>query len=66
MRNEQIEENPLMAILGQIRISSILPFTEYPSDRHSLNEEKKDGLEASDLFSFFTANIIKEEVIFTR
>jgi hypothetical protein len=29
--------------------------------------EKKDGrLEGSDLFSFFTANIIKEKTLFTR
>ncbi len=52
-----------------IRImEGILPFTEKPSSRH-FNDKEENGINeirASDLFSFFTADIIKEEVIFTR
>jgi len=46
----------------------ILPFTEKPSNKHlsERNETAKDEIPASDLFSLFTADIIKEEIIFTR
>ena len=47
----------------------ILPFTEKPSDKH-LSEvhdnSNKEDINATELFSLFTADIIKEEVIFTR
>ena len=47
--------------------SGIMPFTEQPSVDTSLdNKEKKDKLAATELFSQFTANIIKEEKIFVR
>ena len=50
------------------RLTDILPFTESPSrNRYQSNATKnKKELAASDLFSMFTANIIKEDVIFTR
>ena len=50
----------------------ITVFTERPSDEHELQtDEKKDSvsnprINAVDLFSLFTADIIKKEVIFTR
>ena len=49
-------------------IEAILPFTEKPSNAHFAQKQKvsNDEIEACDLFSLFTANIIKEEVVFTR
>lgn len=49
-------------------LDGILPFTEKPSN-HRFNEKEEhpmDEIQASELFSFFTANIIKEEVTFIR
>jgi len=49
-------------------LDGILPFTEKPSN-HRFNENEEhlmDEFDASELFSFFTANIIKEEVTFIR
>jgi hypothetical protein len=52
-------------------IEGIFPFTEKPSMNHfeiEKNKHKETGadMEACDLFSLFTADIIKEDVIFTR
>lgn len=50
-------------------IEGILPFTEKPSENHFLSKEdnsENTSLKAHDLFSLFTADIIKEEIIFTR
>ncbi len=49
-------------------IEGILPFTEKPSNAYLEQKEEsgKNDIQASDLFSLFTADIIKEEVIFTR
>ncbi|MDQ6890388.1 MAG: hypothetical protein M3Z56_08955 [Bacteroidota bacterium] len=53
-------------------IEGIFPFTEKPSYNHfehflgKPDGKRKDEMEACDLFSLFTADIIKEEVIFTR
>jgi hypothetical protein len=47
----------------------ILPFTEKPSNDHFAEREEvgeKNDIKASDLFSIFTADIIKKEVVFTR
>ena len=46
----------------------ILPFTEKPSNKHisEVADDTKDDINASDLFSLFTADIIKEEIVFTR
>jgi hypothetical protein len=49
-------------------LDGILPFTERPSNQY-VNEKEPhpmDGLQASELFSLFTADIIKEEVTFIR
>ena len=47
---------------------SILPFEEKPSsgcfEKQGKNQEENIG--AHDLFSYFTADIIKEKIIFTR
>ena len=59
----------LRVLLSHVQLSSILPFTETPSERQydgDSKEKDNDKLQASDLFSMFTADIIKEEVIFTR
>lgn len=50
-------------------MEGILPFTEKPSESYFLPKEENrenTSLKAHDLFSLFTADIIKEEVIFTR
>lgn len=51
-------------------MEGILPFTETPSNSQYTNDEKdensKNEMKASDLFSLFTADIIKEEIVFTR
>ena len=49
-------------------MEGILPFTEKPSNSYleQKEENNKSDIQACDLFSFFTADIIKEEVIFTR
>ncbi len=49
--------------------ATILPFTERPSSMSNLEARtntEKSGINATDLFSFFTADIIKQEVLFTR
>ncbi|HJY23440.1 MAG TPA: hypothetical protein VJ279_11165 [Hanamia sp.] len=57
---------------SQAIMEGILPFTETPSFSHFEDkfEDKEDGsrkeMKASDLFSLFTADIIKEEIVFTR
>lgn len=68
MRKKIIQkETKLVSILKHVKQNGFLPFTEKPSvERDFEKEEEKDSLNASDLFSIFTANIIKEEVIFTR
>ncbi len=49
-------------------VEGILPFTQKPSNNHFEVKEDNpnDEMKASDLFSLFTADIIKEQVIFTR
>jgi len=49
-------------------MEGILPFTEKPSNAHLEQKEEagKNEIQACDLFSLFTADIIKEEVVFTR
>jgi hypothetical protein len=45
---------------------SILPFKQSPPIKGLGVEQKKEEMNETDLFSHFTANIIKEQVIFTR
>ncbi len=64
------KSSKLTSILKHVKISGILPFTEEPLRRKKSNESISKGgdgrIRASDPFSIFTANIIKEEVVFTR
>ncbi len=55
-------------ITKPFRRESIRPFTEKPSvDPASAKPgNRNDNLNAADLFSLFTADIIREEVLFTR
>lgn len=46
--------------------SAILPFTECPAVNKSDKSHEKISINATELFSIFTADIIKEEVIFMR
>lgn len=51
----------------QVKAGGILPFTEKPSaERAAEPQEKENRLCASELFSLFTADIINEQVVFTR
>lgn len=49
-------------------LDGILPFTEKPSNQYENEKEPHPmgGLQACELFSLFTADIIKEEVTFIR
>jgi hypothetical protein len=46
-------------------IKGIVPFTETPGE-NKYGEEKNQGIGASQLFSLFTADIIKEDIVFKR
>ena len=51
----------------KITRSSILPFTERPDvERSEGIENHESKINATELFSFFTADIIKEKVVFIR
>jgi len=70
MRERLIKiEEKLIVLMEKSRLSDILlPFKEQPRDDAfpGDKEQKTEELGAADLFSRFTADIIKEEVIFTR
>jgi hypothetical protein len=53
----------LYSALDRRSRAGIKAFPEKPSEEKM---GKKKKLEAADLFSLFTANIIKEDVVFTR
>ena len=61
---KKIKRSKLVKVLRTMKIDSIVPFKEKPSD--IMNKDKKKEIEASELFSFFTADIIKEDVEFVR
>jgi len=53
--------------LKQLRHNGILPYKERPAVNHDQSVTRsKENLGASELFSIFTADIIKEDVVFTR
>jgi len=67
VKKSSIPKIKIISYLQNVKLSSIKPFLERPStDRLLDQQEKKDELCAADLFSLFTADIIKEKVIFTR
>lgn len=55
-------------IKESLKIKGIKPFTEKPCKNYfdQKDENAKDEIRACDLFSYFTADIIKQEVIFIR
>ena len=61
---KKIKRSKLVKVLRTLKIDCIVPFKEKPSD--ILNKEKKSEMDASELFSFFTADIIKEDIEFVR
>ena len=64
-KEQQLDKEVLSQKIA--RSSDIVPFTERPSDARSAAESNsRDKLVAADLFSLFTADIIKEQKIFTR
>jgi hypothetical protein len=62
------KRSKLNKVLRKLKIDSIVPFKEKPSDDviSSINKDKKDEMDASELFSFFTADIIKKDIEFVR
>ena len=61
------------SLMKLTKLNTILPFQEKPSvesnpaqKEESTTVDSKKPLAAAELFSLFTADIIKEEVIFTR
>jgi hypothetical protein len=62
----KLKKGGLASILKLAKKDHILPFTERPSEDGILKNKEKSSLDAFGLFSLFTADIIKEDVIFTR
>ena len=52
--------------LKQLKTNGILPYKERPAVQNNEKDKTSDKLGATDLFSLFTADIIKEDVVFTR
>ena len=63
----QHTEKKLPESIKKNRWDDLIPFPEMPSSNKYDNKDRNENeLAASDLFSHFTADIIKEDVIFTR
>ena len=63
----QHTEKKMPASIKKNRLNDIIPFPEMPSrNKYKSKDKNENELAASDLFSHFTADIIKEDVIFTR
>ena len=60
-----IKRSKLVKALGKLKNDSVsvVPFKEKPADEV---KETKGQMEASQLFSLFTADIIKEDIVFVR
>jgi hypothetical protein len=58
---KQTKRSKLVKVLKKLKIDAILPFKEKPSDDIKDSKDK-----ASELFSLFTADIIKEDIEFVR
>jgi len=61
---KRTKRSKLIKVLKTLKIDSIVPFKEKPAD--ILNTGKKPDMDGSQLFSFFTADIIKEDAEFVR
>ena len=55
----------LIKVLKTLKIDAIVPFKEKPSVELS-DPGKNNEMNASQLFSFFTADIIKQDIEFVR
>lgn len=62
---KKTKRSRLIKVLKKLKIDAILPFKEKPSEEVS-GPDKKDEMNATQLFSFFTADIIKEDIEFVR
>jgi hypothetical protein len=62
---KKIKRAKLITVLKTLKIDAIVPFKEKPSVEPS-GPGKKDEMNATQLFSFFTADIIKEDIEFVR
>jgi len=58
---KQTKRSKLIKVLKTVKMDSIIPFKEKPSDKVIESKER-----ASELFSMFTADIIKEDMMFVR
>ena len=63
MKKTIIKRSKLIKVLRKLNLNDILPFKEKPCDEI---KEEKGKFEASELFSMFTADIIKEDIEFVR
>ena len=62
---KKIKRAKLIKVLKTLKMDAIVPFKEKPS--LEISEPGKNGeMNASQLFSFFTADIIKENMEFVR
>jgi len=61
---KKIKRAKLIKVLKTLKIDAIVPFKEKPSVE--ISESKHGDMNASQLFSLFTADIIKEDVEFVR
>ena len=62
---KKTKRSKLIKVLKTLKIDAIVPFKEKPSLEIS-EPGKNDEMNASQLFSFFTADIIKENMEFVR
>lgn len=61
MKKKTTKRSKLVKVLRKLKIDAIVPFKEKPSDEIPESKDK-----ASELFSMFTADIIKEDIEFVR
>jgi hypothetical protein len=59
-------EKKISALVKDDRLDDTISFAELPPQDKYEDSKSKTRLHAADLFSLFTADIIKEDVIFTR
>ena len=62
---KKTKRSKLIKVLKTLKIDAIVPFKEKPALEIS-EPGKKNEMSASQLFSFFTADIIKEDIEFVR
>lgn len=58
---KKTKRSKLIKVLRKLKIDAIVPFKEKPADEVKVSNER-----ASELFSIFTADIIKEDIMFVR